>query len=79
MGEREKQFRDSLRVDNSKVIEDFIRTERMKVTKDRRLSNEQKRERIELLDEAMEEIEFKKREQKARETIQKMNESQWFK
>lgn len=79
MGEREKAFRQSLRIDNSRVIEEFIKTERAKVVKDKRLSNEQKRERIELLNEALVDMQIMEREKQARATMQAMNESQWEK
>lgn len=76
---KEQEFRNKLKVDNDKIVEDFIRKERIKVAQNKKLSNDQKKERVQLLDEALLEIQIAEREKTARETIIKMGEEQWEK
>lgn len=79
MNDKEKEFRQSLRVDNTKIIEDFIRKERLKIVADKKLNNEQKRERIELLKEMQTEVDIVKRVEQTQEALRKKNEEAWEK
>lgn len=74
-----EQFKKELLSYNDKVIEDFIRNERRKVATDKRLSDRQKRERLELLKEAQIELEMQRRMKIVEETMRNNDEERWEK
>lgn len=76
---KEQEFRNKLKIDNDKIIEDFIRKERIKVVQNKKLSNDQKKERVQLLDEALEELEIIRREEQSKENLRRISEEVWEK
>lgn len=74
-----EQFKKDLLSYDDKIIEDFLRKERTKVIADKRLNDKQKKERIELLDEAQFELDYQRRMKIVEETMRNNDLERWEK
>lgn len=67
------KFKESLQIEN------FIRQEQKKIRLDNKLSNKQKKEQLEVLEETLEDYRLAEKEQQARENLKRKDEEQWEK
>lgn len=67
------KFKESLQIEN------FIRQEQKKIRLDNKLSNKQKKEQLEVLEETLEDYKLAEKEQQAKETLRRKDEEQWEK